>query len=162
MKKIEFNFENVGGLAEIYAIPPADLLRLRHDYVGDTYNVELRTRDNIIVIPVFGDRSFVFSEEKGQADGGYYWDVSIEGVIPSVNGKNQKLIEDLDRGGWLVVFRDNNGTVFLSGSVDVPLVFSDNKTSGDAYASLNGIKFSFTAKQPSPSVILDIDSLDNI
>ena len=86
MKKIEFNFENVGGLAEIYAIPPADLLRLRHDYVGDTYNVELRTRDNIIVIPVFGDRSFVFSEEKGQADGGDYWDVSIEGVIPSVNG----------------------------------------------------------------------------
>ena len=98
MKKIEFNFENVGGLAEIYAIPPADLLRLRHDYVGDTYNVELRTRDDIIVIPVFGDRSFVFSEEKGQADGGDYWDVSIEGVIPSVNGKNQKLIEDLDRG----------------------------------------------------------------
>ena len=162
MKKIEFNFENVGGLAEIYAIPPADLLRLRHDYVGDTYNVELRTRDNIIVIPVFGDRSFVFSEEKGQVDGGDYWDVSIEGVIPSVNGKNQKLIEDLDRGEWLVVFKDNNGTVFLSGSVDVPLVFSGSKTSGDAYASLNGIEFSFTAKQPSPSVILDIDSLDNI
>lgn len=162
MKKIEFNFENVGGLAEIYAIPPTDFLRLRHDYVNDSDSLELRTRDNMIAVPVYGDRSFVFSEEKDRADGGDYWDVSIEGVIPNINKENRRLVETLDRGEWLVLSMDNNGVVHLSGTTDVPLSFSSRKTSGDAYSALNGIEFSFTAKQPSPSVILDIDSLDNI
>lgn len=162
MKKIEFNFENVGGLAEIYAIPPTDFLHLRHDYVNDSDSLELRTRDNMIAVPVYGDRSFVFSEEKDRADGGDYWDVSIEGVIPNINKENRRLVETLDRGEWLVLSMDNNGVVHLSGTTDVPLSFSSRKTSGDAYSALNGIEFSFTAKQPSPSVILDIDSLDNI
>lgn len=29
MKRIDFDFENMGGLAELYAIPPSDVLRLR-------------------------------------------------------------------------------------------------------------------------------------
>ena len=53
MKKIKFNFENVGGLAEVYAFPPADFLRLRHDYVNDSDSLELRTRDNVIAVPVY-------------------------------------------------------------------------------------------------------------
>ncbi len=162
MKKIKFNFENVGGLAEVYAFPPADFLRLRHDYVNDSDSLELRTRDNVIAVPVYGDRSFVFSEEKDRADGGDYWDVSIEGVIPNINKENQRLVETLDRGEWLVLSMDNNGVVHLSGTTDVPLSFSSRKASGDAYSALNGIEFSFRGGQASPSVILDLDSLDNI
>lgn len=162
MKKIKFNFENVGGLAEVYAFPPADFLRLRHDYVNDSDSLELRTRDNVIAVPVYGDRSFVFSEEKDRADGGDYWDVSIEGVIPNINKENRRLVEMLDRGEWLVLSMDNNGVVHLSGTTDVPLSFSSRKTSGDAYSALNGIEFSFHGGQPLPSVILDLDSLDNI
>lgn len=36
MREIKFDFNNIGGLAEIYAIPPSDFLRLRHDYNNDT------------------------------------------------------------------------------------------------------------------------------
>lgn len=162
MKKIKFNFENVGGLAELYAFPPADLLRVRHDYIKGIDTVELRNRNNIVVVPVFGDRSFSFSEEKGLADGGVYWDVNIEGVIPNINFENQRLIETLDRGEWLVVSMDNNGIVHLSGTIDVPLQFSSSKSSGDSYASLNGIEFSFQCRQPSPSVIVELDTLANI
>ena len=127
MKKIKFNFENVGGLAEVYAFPPSDFLRLRHDYVNDSDSLELRTRDNVIAVPVYGDRSFVFSEEKDRADGGDYWDVSIEGVIPNINKENRRLVETLDRGEWLVLSMDNNGVVHLSGTTDVPLSFSQGK-----------------------------------
>lgn len=109
MKKIEFNFENVGGLAEIYAFPPDDFLRLRHDYVSGSDSLELLTRDNIIAIPVFGDRSFLFYEEKEQAAGGDYWDLSIEGVIPNINKDNQQLLDTLSRGDWLVVSRTTMG-----------------------------------------------------
>ena len=101
MKKIKFNFENVGGLAEVYAFPPSDFLRLRHDYVNDSDSLELRMRDNVIAVPVYGDRSFVFSEEKDRADGGDYWDVSIEGVIPNINKENRRLVEWITTG-WFI------------------------------------------------------------
>lgn len=162
MKRIDFDFENMGGLAELYAIPPSDVLRLRHDYLYDIDNVELVTRQNIVAVPVYGNRSFSFSEQSGIADGGRYWDVSIEGVIPKIQNGSSHIIEKLERGTWLVLSMDHNGIVHLSGSVEVPLVFSAYKSTGDACSSLNGSTFSFTGRQPKPSVIIDLDELTNI
>lgn len=162
MREIKFDFNNIGGLAEIYAIPPSDFLRLRHDYNNDTDALELKSRDNIIVLPIYGDRSFCFTEQKSTDDGGDYWDVTIEGVIPKVCRDNAVLLEKLERGEWLVLSIDHNGTVHLSGSVDVPLMFSSERTTGDAYTALNGSAFTFAGRQPSPSVIIDIDDLTNI
>ena len=65
MKRIDFDFENMGGLAELYAIPPSDVLRLRHDFLNDIDNVELVTRQNIVAVPVYGNRSFSFQNRAG-------------------------------------------------------------------------------------------------
>ena len=162
MDKIKFDFNNVGGLAEVYAIPPSDVLRIRHDYRRDTDALELTTRDNIIVIPVYGDRSFSFIEQKSTADGGDYWDISIEGIIPKLCRDNAALIERLERGEWLVLSSDNNGTAHLSGSVDIPLQFSSEKSTGDSFTALNGTTFTFSGKQPSPSLVIDLDDLNKI
>lgn len=72
MKEINFDHNNIGGLALVYAFPPSDLLRVRHDYRSGYDCVELKTRDNIVAIPVYSDRSFVFDEQKSTADGGDY------------------------------------------------------------------------------------------
>lgn len=162
MEKINFDFNNVGGLAEIYAIPLSDVLRIRHDFRRDTDALELVTRDNIIVIPVYGDRSFSFIEQKSTADGGDCWDLSIEGIIPKLCRNNAALIERLERGVWLVLSSDNNGTALLSGSVDIPLQFSAEKATGDSFTALNGTTFTFSGKQPSPSLVIDLDDLNNI
>lgn len=162
MVYINFDFNNVGGLAEIYAIPPADVLRIRHDYRRDTYALELKTRDNIIVIPIYGDRSFSFDEQKSTADGGDYWEISIEGVIPKLCQDNSAIIERLERGDWLVLHSDNNGVAHLSGSVDIPLECSSDKTSGDSFTALNGTTLTFSGKQPSPSLVIDLDDLNKI
>ncbi len=162
MQNIIFNFNNIGGLAEIYAIPPSDFLRLRHDYISDTDALELKTRDNIIVLPVYADRSFSFDEQKSTADGGDYWDVAIEGVIPRLCHDTSSLVERLERGEWLVLHLDNNGVVHLSGSVEVPMTFSAEKSTGDSYTALNGYTFAFSAKQPAPSVVIDLDELTDL
>ncbi len=162
MVNINFDFNNVGGLAEFYAIPPSDVLRIRHDYRRDIYALELKTRDNIIVVPVYGDRSFSFSEQKSTADGGDYWEVSIEGVVPKLCHDSSAIIESLDRGDWLVLHIDNNGTVHLSGSVDIPLQCSSDKSSGSSFTDLNGTTLTFSGKQPSPSLVIDLDDLNKI
>lgn len=162
MRKVKIDFDNIGGLALIYAFPPSDFLRLRHDYISGTDALELKTRDNIIVLPVCGDRSFSFIEQKSIADGGDCWEVTIEGIIPKLNFDTSDIIETLERGEWLVLSQDHNGTVHLSGSVEVPLLFSVERATGDAYASLNGYTFSFSGTQPSPSVVIDLDELIHI
>lgn len=162
MKEINFDYNNIGGLAEIYAFPPADLLRVRHDYRSGKDCVEMKTRDNIVAIPVYPDRSFVFDEQKSTADGGDYWQISIEGIIPKLRHEVAQIIETLERGEWLVLSQDHNGTVHLSGSVEVPLSFACEKTTGDSYTALNGSSFTFSGSQPAPSRVIDMDALNQI
>lgn len=162
MNKVKIDFDNIGGLALIYAFPPSDFLRLRHNYISDTDALELKTRDNIVVLSVYSDRSFSFIEQKSIGDGGDCWEVTIEGIIPKLNHDTSSVIETLERGEWLVLSQDHNGMVHLSGSVDVPLLFSAERTTGDAYTALNGYTFLFSGKQPSPSVVIDLDELIHI
>lgn len=162
MKTINFDFENVGGVRECYAIPPSSFKRIRTDYVNNLNYIELSDRTNIIAIPMYANDTFVFSEEKTIAEGGEYWDVDIEGVIPKLCNMNKSLLATLERGEWMVLSKDNNDVVHLSGSVDVPLRFDDTKSSGTSYTDRNGISFKFIGKQPCESVIIEIDDIDNI
>ena len=114
------------------------------------------------MLSVYSDRSFCFIEQKSIADGGDCWEVTIEGIIPKLNHDTSSVIETLERGEWLVLSQDHNGTVHLSGSVETPLLFSAERTTGDAYTALNGYTFSFSGKQPSPSVVIDLDELIHI
>ena len=82
MEKIGFDFENVGGLAECYAIPVNLFKRIRVDYLRGLRNLELTDRSSVIAIPMYADDSFSHKEEKKHADGGDYWEVDIEGVVP--------------------------------------------------------------------------------
>lgn len=82
--------------------------------------------------------------------------------IPKLRRDTNLIIEQLERGEWLVLSQDHNGTVYLSGSVDVPLTFSCEKTTGDSYTALNASSFLFEGKQPAPSLVIDMDDLINL
>lgn len=162
MKEITFDFENVGGLAEIYAIPPTSFLRIRNDYVTGKKYLEVKNRDDIIVIPMFPDDSFVFNENKERSEGGDYYELSIEGVIPKQVLVNKDIISTLERGVWYVLCKDNNDVVHLCGTEDVLMTFSTQKTTGTTYIDRNSIAFTFSNKQPTPSDIIEIDNLSDI
>lgn len=154
MKTLTFDYDNRPGLARMYAIPPESFRRLRYDYILSIQYIEVVGRDNIIEIPIFADNSFTVSEKQSSADGGDLWEVGISGCIPK--NENAHIVELLERGDWLVICQDQNGTVKLYGSVDIPLRFLSDKSSGSPSA-MNGIRFTFSAKEPEPSVTLAND-----
>ena len=45
MKIINYDFENIGGLLQVLAVPPSSFLRVRKDYVTNLNYLELRDRD---------------------------------------------------------------------------------------------------------------------
>ena len=162
MKEITFDFENVGGLAEIYAIPPTSFIRIRTNYLTDKKYLDVKNRDDIIVIPMFADDTYVFNENKDTDDGGDYYDLSVEGVIPKEVFPNKQIINNLERGQWFVLCQDNNNVVHFCGSEDILMRFNTQKTTGTTYIDRNGIAFSFSCKQPESSEIIELDKLSDI
>lgn len=154
MKTLIFDFDNRPGLARMYAIPPESFRRLRYDYNRSVKHLEVVGRTNIIEIPIFADNSFAVSEKQSSADGGNLWEVSISGYIPK--NENSHIVELLERGDWLVICQDQNGTVKLYGTVEIPLRFLSDKSSGSP-SVMNGIRFTFSSKESEPSVTLAND-----
>lgn len=156
MKALTFDYDNLQGIASIYAIPVSSYLRITPDYVDQTLLLELIKREMIITIPVYAGDSFQFSESQSLEDGGDVWEVAITGVIPKRCPLNEKHMNTLERGDWLVLSQDSNGTVTLSGTTDVPLKFTHSRTTGSS-SELNGSHFTFSAKEPDPSLIVSND-----
>ena len=98
MKIINYDFENIGGLLKVLAVPPSSFLRVRKDYVTGLNYLELRNRDSIISLPIYADDTYSFSEDKENGDAGDAWSVRVEGVIPKLSPVNRELLEVLERG----------------------------------------------------------------
>ena len=162
MKSINFDFDNLGGLSKIYAIPPSSFVRIRTDYDDNTRSLELRRRDGIIEIPLYCDDSFLFSEELLDNDAGDGYSVSIEGVIPKHSLMNSRDIEILERGSWYILSEDSNGTVRLSGDENVLMKFITKKSTGKKPGSRNGINFLVSCVQQDPSILLNVEDISLI
>ncbi len=154
-KILDFDFENAGGLASVFAFPAECFVRIRKDYQDGINVLELRALDKVIEIPVFCNDSFFFLEEQVHTEAGVAYEVQLSGVIPKSMKKNDLFIQTLERGAWLVLFMDNNGVVKLAGNVEVPMFFSSSKSSGKKFSDLNLIDFSFNSTQASASIYID-------
>ena len=162
MKKIEYDYDNIGGVHSLYAIPMNSYLRVRHDYIYNHDILELKNMDDIISIPVYADETFSFSEEQGNDEGGVYYSTTIEGVIPKHSPENEEIIHELERGQWLVLSTDHNGINRLSGNEDVQMMFSRTDSTGKTSSSANQVAFKFACKSAEPSVTLYNDDIENI
>ena len=150
MKQLQFDFDNVPGIDYAYAIPLSSFKRVRHDYAIGRNALEDRDRDNIIRIESFNDK-FSYIEKKTQNDAGDLWDTSIRISVPKLYSANEDLIHQLERNPWLILFRTKNGSIILSGTVDLPLICSSSKTAD------NGIELVFSSKQENPSIFVSTD-----
>ena len=102
MKAMHYDFENVGGLLQVIAVPPASFVQIRKDYASGLNYLELRNREDIVSIPVYANDTYSYNEDKEVNDAGDCWNVSIEGVIPKLSPANHQLMEMLERGLWYV------------------------------------------------------------
>lgn len=154
MKTIEFDFDNLGGLQHIYAIPPTSFLRIRKDYINHQNFLEIIQKDDVIDLPVYSNDTYMYNEEKSTNDAGDCWEVNIEGVIPKLSPDNQYVIELLERGLWYVVAKDANDEYHFCGQENAWLLFTSSKTTGKSAASLNGLTFRFTCIQDAPTIFI--------
>ncbi len=159
MKKLNFDFENMGGVIVLYAIPFTSFVRVRKDYPTGLNYLEYRKGQDIIEVPAYADDTFKFIENHTSGDAGDEYSVTIEGVIPKIMMGNAYDIETLERGEWIVLSQDRNGVAHLSGDDNVKMKFTTQKTTGSAAAERNQIAFSFSCVQENPSVIIAASGL---
>ena len=153
MKILIFDFDNVHGIANMYAVPAAAVSKCeRNPMTGDVI-LRLTGSDDVIEIPTYQGDRFKTEEVHQLTDGGDCWDVKISGIIPKRCALNENVIQTLERGEWLVLAQDANGVIVMYGSKDVPLKFTHSRSSGSS-GELNGSAFVFSAKESAPSVVL--------
>lgn len=155
MKTFMFDYDNVPGIASMYAIPVDSFVKSVYDMVTGTCTVSLTNEDEIIQIPVYCGDSFVVKEVQSLEDGGELWNVDISGIIPKRCALSEKEIRILERGEWLALTQDSNGCIVLSGTKEVPLKFEHSRTTGTS-GEMNGSSFAFHAKESEPSCVLSM------
>lgn len=153
MKTLTFDFDNLHGISNMYAVPVASVYNCVQNPMTGAVVLTLTSSTDVIQIPVYQGDSFKTGEVHQLADGGDCWDVTISGIIPKRCALNENVIQTLERGEWLVVVQDANGVMVLYGSTDVPLKFTHSRTSGSS-GELNGSGFSFSVRESAPSMVL--------
>lgn len=162
MKTLVFDFDNIGGLGRLFAIPRASFIRIREDYVNGLHYLECRKRELIIDLPMYADDSFSFDENQAFENAGDGYDITISGVIPKLSAADATVIETLERGQWMVLCQDRNGVVRLCGDENVLLKFISKKGTGAAAVDRNGISFTFSCRQSAPSIYITIDDMSSL
>ena len=82
MKTLIFDFDNVHGIANMYAVPAAAVSKCeRNPMTGDVI-LRLTGSDDVIEIPTYQGDHFKTEEVHQLTDGGDCWDVKVSGIIP--------------------------------------------------------------------------------
>lgn len=150
MKTIIFDFcDNLGGLSKMYAIPPASLESITHNYTQKQSFLNITDDENILEIYCTPD-TMQFTEEKTQPSAGPTYNPVVTGITPKANELNQEQLIRLESGYWLLLFEDNNGKTRLAGDENSYLVFNRTESTGQNIQNRNQIQFTFSGLQSHP------------
>ena len=121
MRTLTFDFDNLHGIANMYAIPIASVYQCVQNPLTGQATLTLNDSVMVVQIPVYRGDRFKIDEVQKLVDGGDCWEVTIAGIIPKRCSLNDGVIQDLERGEWIVLSQDANGVIVLYGSTEVPL-----------------------------------------
>lgn len=165
METFKFDYQNRGGVNQIYAISWGAVRYLRINYRTGAWQLKLYnqtpTGEHVIEIPVIAG-GFTFQETRIDDEKGIHYEPAILGTIPKCSLENAPLLKRLEMGRWLVLFVDNNGYMRIAGDKDTPLHFSTEKALGSLPADLNATAFEFSAQQPQEARYLENFLLSDI
>ena len=153
MKTIVTTDDRLGGLQIVYAIPVGAAYSVELNHATGQRSISFSNTDGVYALPCLAE-DFVFSEIHERDENGDSWSPTIQGSIPHPSVDNAADIEALERGEWVVLCEDHNGTWRLCGDEDTPLTFATETTSGTVSTDKNQVGFTFTGKLGHPSWVM--------
>jgi hypothetical protein len=154
MKELTFDTRTVGGICYALAIPSRAVAAIAKNDISGLHSVAFISMDEVIKLDSLDDETFMFQETHGRDEHGDYWEVSVQAVVPKACIENAVTIEQLERGEWIVISKDQNGVLRVSGDKDTLLACSSDTTSGMAYSDANHTVLTFTGKLGHPSWLI--------
>ena len=129
--------DNTGGVEALWYVDKADVLSVPDpDTALITESVVLRP--GAYWYQLVATRTTLGFTQPGKTDRhGTFWQPSVKGVLAKATAELAQGLEALDDRRLLVIYRDNNGLVWLVGNLDEPLKFSEKYDAGTVTARNN-------------------------
>lgn len=158
MNKITFNYQNRGGISQLYLISPEAVKSCEvNPLTGFTSLLLWQNRPveaEVIEVPVIAT-GYHFNEELMNDDKGIYYNIAVAGKIPRCDPSNRYIISMMEREPWCMLCKDNNGCWRFAGNQDFPIYFTSSQTtSGSSPAEFNGCSFVVEGQMPFKSVFI--------
>ena len=88
-------------------------------------------------------KSLEYSEKMRENDAGKYFVTEITGFYPKINNETLALFSEMKHSRFIVIITDNNGLSRVAGTIETPLEFTFDASSGRNASSRNGLSFAF-------------------
>lgn len=147
----KFTGDNMGGIVNIWAIPPSDIDSVELDE-NNVYELTLSSTDQVIKIPC-SHESISLTENEVENDGGKLYKQQLEGIIPKDTPNIQYYINYIIQRYWVLVYKDNNDYFKLVGNKYLPLECKSELMIDKNTNSLNRHKIIFYIDQNSARAI---------
>jgi hypothetical protein len=129
--------DNTGGVEALWYADVADVLSVP-DPDGPLISTDIVLRPGASWYQLVATRTTLGFTQAGKEDRhGPYWQPQLKGVLAKATASVAAGLEALDARRFLLLYRDNNGLVWLVGALDEPLKFSDKYDAGTATARNN-------------------------
>jgi len=137
--------DNLGGVAGLWYVDVADVL-LAPDPDGATIADDILLHPGATWYRLTGTLTTLAFSQPGKEDRhGAYFQPQLKGVLAQATAELAAGLEALDGRRFLLLYRDQNGVVWLVGAPDEPLRFSDKYDAGSTTAR-NNYDFTFSGE----------------
>lgn len=134
--------DNLGGLAEIYAVPQALITAVTESSTANVFDVTISATTNVTRLYAT-QNLFSHTEEEKEASGGSYFDNQVSCVVPGDDPALQSVIDYLREKKLVIIYRDNNGRYKMVGDSTYAIRLSHRAHSGAHPSQLNKKDISF-------------------
>jgi hypothetical protein len=138
-------YDNVGGIEALWYADVADVLSYPETDAAALVNSVQLVAGATWYQLVASRQSLGFSQPGKYDRHGDYWQPSLKGALAKGSAALAQGLEALDGRRLLVIYRDMNGLVWLVGSPDEPLRFSEKYDAGTVTAR-NNYDFTFSGE----------------
>ena len=139
MKQLNKPSDNLGGLLQIWAVPPDDI-------TISINTANFKTTANIIEM-YCSPGSISFTEKESQEKYGLGYKNELNAFIPKDSPETQAIINDMIGRKWVVIMLDQNEQFKVAGTPEIPLRVAFDLDTGADTADRNCHTVSFYGTQ---------------